>query len=181
MKMQAIPIVSLEEVTRFKYYDIIMYRFVAGDVLGNGKTDMGSVRKCLEYVVGKSTPTTDELLLSDFNMNGKIDLSDTLNVLQIAEASRKPIFIAGKQLTIDTEIIKGSILGVLIHINTPNAFTFSIGQNWYCVQNKTCIYIENLEHPSSLDIIGIFENPGSTVERFEVVFERDGIMYYVRE
>lgn len=158
-----------------------MYRFVAGDVLKTGKTNMNSVKKCLEYVVGKSTPSTDELLLSDFNMNGKIDLSDTLNVLQIAEATKTPIFIKGKNIVIDNEISRGNVLGVLIHLNTPNTITFSLDQNWMCIQNKTCIYVENLQNPTSLDVIGTLDNPGSTISYFEIVFERDGVMYYVRE
>ena len=158
-----------------------MYTFVAGDVLKNGKTNMESVKKCLEYVVGKSTPSTDELLLSDFNMNGKIDLSDTLNVLQIAEASKKPIGIAGKNIIIDNDIVKGNILGILVHLNTPNTVTFSLGQNWMCVQNEKCIYVENLKDPTPLETIGTLNAPGSTVSRFEIVFEYNGVMYYIRE
>ena len=158
-----------------------MYRFVAGDVLKNGKTNMDSVKKCLEYVVGKSTPTADELLLSDFNMNGKIDLSDTLNVLQIAEASKKAVFISGKNIVIDNEIVRGKILGVLVHLNAPNAVTFSLNQNWMCVQNNTRIYIENIRDPTSFDIVGTLNVPGSTVSRFEIVFEHEGVMYYIRD
>ena len=158
-----------------------MYRFVAGDVLKTGKTDMGSVKKCLEYVVGKSTPSTDELLLSAFNMNGKIDLSDTLNVLQIAEASKKPVFVTGKNIVIDNELVRGNLLGVLVHLNTPNTVNFSLNQNWMCIQNETCVYVENLQNPTPLEMIGILDNPGSTISRFEIVFECDGVMYYVRE
>lgn len=159
-----------------------MYRFVAGDVLKTGKTDMNSVKKCLEYVVGKSSPSTDELLLSDFNMNGKIDLSDTLNVLQIAEASKKPVFITGKNIVIDNELARGNVLGVLVHLNTPNTVNFSLDRNcWMCIQNKTCVYVENLQHPTPLELIGVLDNPGATISRFEIVFERDGVMYYIRE
>ncbi len=147
-----------------------MYTFVAGDVLRNGKTNMDSVKKCLEYVVGKSSPSTDDLLLSDFNMNGKIDLSDTLNVLQIAEASKKPIYIAGKTIVIDDELIKGKILGILVHLNTPNTVTFSLNQNWMCIQNETCVYVENLKDPTQLSTIGMVNTPGATISRFEIVF-----------
>ena len=158
-----------------------MYTFVAGDVLRNGKTNMDSVKKCLEYVVGKSIPTTDELLLSDFNMNGKIDLADTLNVLQIAEASKKPIFISGKSIVIDKELVRGNILGAIIHLNVPNTASFSLGHNWLCIQNTSRIYIENKQEPTPLDTICTLANPGSTITRFEIVFERDGVMYYVRD
>lgn len=158
-----------------------MYRFVAGDVLRNGKTNMESVKKCLEYVVGKNTPSTEELLLSDFNMNGKIDLSDTLNVLQIAEAFKKPIYIAGKNIVIDNELVRGKILGILVHLNTPNAVTFSLDQNWMCLQNKSCVYIENVKDPTPLETIGTLNTTGATVSRFEIVFERDDVLYYVRE
>lgn len=158
-----------------------MYTFVAGDVLRNGKTNMDSVKKCLEYVVGKSKPSSDELLLSDFNMNGKIDLADTLNVLRIVEASKKPIFISGKNIVIDKELVRGNILGVLVHLNTPNAVTFSLDQDWICIQNGTRVYIENIQNPIHLETIGTLNNPGASVSRFEIVFERDGVMYYVRE
>ena len=158
-----------------------MYTFVAGDVLRKGVTNMDSVKKCLEYVVGKSTPSTDELLLSDFNMNGKIDLSDTLNVLQIAEASKKAVFVAGKNIVIDNELVRGNVLGALVHLNAPNTVAFSLNQNWMCIQNNTRVYIENLQNPTPLEIVGTLSNPGATVSRFEIVFERDGIMYYVRE
>lgn len=181
MKMLHIHIGSLEKVTRFKYHNIVMYRFVAGDVLRNGETNMDSVKKCLEFVVGKSKPTTDELLLSDFNMNGQIDLSDTLNVLQIAEASKKPIFISGKNIVIDTELVRGDILGILIRLNTPNTLTLSLDTHWMCIQNKERIYIENVSQPTQLTSIGTLQNPGANIVSYEIVFEYKGIMYYVRD
>lgn len=158
-----------------------MYTFVAGDVLRSGKTNMDSVKKCLEYVVGKGVPSTDELMVSDFNMNGKIDLSDTLNVLRIVEASKKPMFVSGKNVVIDKELVRGNVLGVLAHLNAPNTMTFSLGANWSCVQNGTRVYIENVQDPSPLETIGALESVGASISRFEIVFERDGVMYYVRE
>ena len=181
MRMRHTHIENLGKGTRFKYRSIVMYRFVAGDVLRNGETNMDSVKKCLEFVVGKSTPTSDELLLSDFNMNGQIDLADTLNVLQIAEASKKPIFISGKNITIDKELVKGNILGILVRLNTPNTLTFSLEAHWMCVQNNERIYVENISQPSPLTSIGTLQNPGASIVSYEIVFEYDGIMYYIRD
>lgn len=181
MKMLRTHIECLEGGTRFKYHNIIMYRFIAGDVLRNGETNMDSVKKCLEFVVGKSKPTSDDLLLSDFNMNGEIDLADTLNVLKIAEASKKPIFISGKNIMIDTELVKGDILGVFVRLNTPNSLTFSLDTHWMCIQNNERIYIENISHPSPLSSIGTLQSPGASIVGYEIVFEYNGIMYYTRD
>lgn len=156
-----------------------MYKFTPGDIMHSGKTDMDSVKRCLEFVVGKRTPTEADLAVTDFNMDGKIDLLDTLKVLQISELQKKSVYVDGKNVRIDDEMIKGNILGVLLHLSTPVDFTTALDvDSWLSIQNNKKVYIENIINPSRLSILGSVSDAGCYVTQYEVVFESNDVMYY---
>ena len=158
-----------------------MYKFVPGDVLNTGDTNIDSVKRCLEFVVGKRTPTETDLMLSDFNMNGKIDLMDTLKVLQIAESSKKAVYIQGKNVIVDTDMIKGDILGAIIYLNSNNTFQTTLDvTNWLSIQNGNKIYIENILRKDTVTRLGTLSTAGGSVTSYEVVSESNGVLYHMR-
>ena len=155
-----------------------MIKFVAGDVMQSGITNMDSVKKCLQMVVGKHTASDIELDHCDFNFNGQIDLDDTFKILQIAELTKHPLYIHGKDVCIDRDMINGKLLGVFARFNTNLTATTNLDSNWTFISHQNVIYVENIANPSFQHIICSVPCIGCIITYFEIVFEKNGKMFY---
>lgn len=156
-----------------------MYKFVPGDVMHTGKTSIESVKKCLKYVIGNEIPTDEELRLSDFNRNGRIDLEDTLKVLKIAENTKTPVYIHENVLKVDTELVVDPVLGVLITLNTNTEMTSLLPSNYLCLSHENKIYVENINYPTVVRNICSLSVKNCYIVSFELVFKKNDVLYYI--
>lgn len=156
-----------------------MYKFVPGDVMHTGKTSIESVKRCLKYVIGNEIPTEEDLRLSDFNRNGRIDLEDTLKVLKIAENTKTPVYVHENVLSVDTDLVVEPVLGILVTLNTNTAMTSLIPSNYLCLGHENKIYVENINHPTVIRKICSLSVKNCYVVSYELVFEKNNVLYYI--
>lgn len=156
-----------------------MYKFVPGDVTHTGKTTIESVRKCLNYVIGRDVPTDDDLVASDFNKNGKIDLEDTLKVLKIAENVKTPLYISEGVLCVDADLVVEPVLGIVVTLNTNTAVSSLMSDNYLCLNHENRVYVENVSSPTVVREICSLSVKNCYVVRYEIVFEKNNVLYYM--
>jgi len=156
-----------------------MYNFVAGDISQSGITNMESVKRCLQIVVGKHIASAADIERCDFNSNGQIDLDDTFKILQIAEQKKHALYIQGKNVCIDHDMINGNVvLGVIARFNSPLTPTTTLDSNWTFTSHENVVYIENVGIPSFQRVICSTPSTGFALHSFEIIHEKDETMYY---
>jgi hypothetical protein len=160
-----------------------MYKFVPGDSTNMGFVSYDSVERCMRMVVGLDSPTQSDIMLCDFDSDGRIDLKDTLKVMQIVENNKKGVYMNGDTITIDTEIVKGVLLGLIVKLS-DNVTVESLLQSdtWLFESNNNVVYAEAIGNGHRIENVCKIQNESSVyIIGFDAVFELDGVMHYVCE
>jgi hypothetical protein len=158
-----------------------MYKFVPGDSTNMGIVSYDSVEKCMRMLVGLDVPTENDLMMCDFDMNGVVDLKDTIKVMQIVEQNKKCIYINNNTLSLDNDIIKGVLLGVYIRLSRDVQIESMLSSEfWTLIAYGNIIYVEAKNTGYKIqDICKIISTSPVHVIYYDIVFDLNGVMHYL--